>query len=214
LKPTPRFRRLSRWPLAALGALTLAGLLAGGCQTPPAPPASVSEAPVSDFKLREGDVITVSFPAAANLDAPAQTIRQDGKITLAVVGEVTAAGLTPAELQTKLLGLYADQLQSKEVMVTLVSSAFSVYVDGAALRPGKVTSDHPLTVMEAILEAGGFDYGRADTKRVVVMRHTYRSTKYDYITLNLQSVIDGKQRDLFYLTPGDIVHIPEKFAWF
>jgi len=199
---------------SALVLLTL-GLLGGmaGCQTAP-PPVSTLEEQHAEITLREGDVIRVSFPGAPNLDSAPQAIRRDGKITVGMVGEITAAGLTPTELQNQLLAKVSDQLLSKEVLVTVESSSFAVYLDGPVLRPGKVTTDHPITVMEAIMEAGGFDYDRADTRNVTIMRHKGDGKSYTYITLDLKRVLNGEQKDLFYLEPGDIIHIPQKFSWF
>jgi hypothetical protein len=68
--------------------------------------------------------------------------------------------------------------------------------------------------MEAIMEAGGFDYQRADTENVTVLRHKGEGKQYLYYTLNLKRVLDGDQKDLFYLDPGDMVHVPQKFSWF
>jgi len=194
--------------------LTL-GLLGGitGCQNAPTPISSLEEQH-AEITLREGDVIRISFPGAPNLDGQPQPIRRDGKITIGIVGEVTAAGLTPTELQNQLLAKLSDQLLSKEVLVTVISSTFAVYVDGPVLRPGKIIADHPITVMEAIMESGGFDYQRADTKHVTVLRHKGQGKDYLYYTLDLKQVLDGEQKDLFYLEPGDMVHVPQKFSWF
>jgi protein involved in polysaccharide export with SLBB domain len=193
-------------------ALALLAVMAG-CQTPP-PPTSALDEQKAEITLREGDVIRITFPAAPNLDTQPQPIRRDGKITVSPAGEVTAAGLTPTQLQDELISLLGSQLLSKQIIVSVVSSTFEVYVDGPVARPGKITSDKPITIMEAIMESGGFDYTKANTKKVMVIRHKPQSKDYTYYTVNLQDVLDGKQRDLFYLAPGDMVHVTEKFNWF
>ncbi len=58
------------------------------------------------------------------------------------------------------------------------------------LRPGKISSDHPITALEAIMEAGGFDYTKANLKNVKVIRQEGSQTK-NYI-LNLKRVMEGK----------------------
>jgi len=184
-----------------------------GCQSLPQPTSSL-EAQQAEITLREGDTIRVTFPGAPNLDTPAQPIRRDGKIAVTLAGEVNAAGLTPTELQNQLLAKVGDQLVRKEVTVTVVSATFSVYVDGSVQKPGKVSSDHPITILEAIMESGGFDYEKADMKKVTIMRHNIKDKSYTYYTLNLKVVLSGEQKDLFYLQPGDIVHVPQKFTWF
>jgi protein involved in polysaccharide export with SLBB domain len=98
------------------------------------------------------------------------------------------------------------------VTVEVESSSFPVYVTGAVLRPGKITSDHPITALEAIMEAGGFDYTKANLKAVEVVRQEGDQTK-NY-TLNLKLTMEGKVNKPFYLKPSDIVYVPEKFSWF
>ncbi|MDE0770100.1 MAG: polysaccharide biosynthesis/export family protein [Opitutaceae bacterium] len=85
--------------------------------------------------LIEGDVILISFPAAPDLNT-SQKIRRDGRITLPLIGEVEVSGLTPTELETALLALYDKQLVTKEVSVTVTSSSWTFYVNGAVLSPG------------------------------------------------------------------------------
>jgi protein involved in polysaccharide export with SLBB domain len=202
--------------LAALGLGLLTAIT--GCQTP------YSEAPVEQTRnqpeaskppevqtVGEGDVLRISFPGAPNLDT-AQQIRRDGRITLSMVGEVIAAGLTPTELEKELIRLYSSQLLSKEVTVTVISSSFVVFVTGAVIHPGKIVSNHPISALEAVMEAGGFDNTRADLKAVVVIRQEGGQTKK--YSVNLKLVLEGKQSEPFFLKPSDIVYVPVKFSWF
>jgi len=161
--------------------------------------------------LREGDVVKISFPAAPTLDT-VQQIRRDGKIVMPLTGETQAAGLTPAELEQKVIDLYASQLTTKQAVVTVQSSTFPVFVTGAVLHPQKVLSDHPMTVLEAIMEAGGFDYSTANLKAIRVMRQ--EKDRVETFKLNLKPVMEGKESEPFYLQPSDIIYVPEKFSWF
>jgi polysaccharide export outer membrane protein len=217
---SPRSDRIpidgGRWP--RLSAIALAvGMLAifGGCETPPSAASeaapSGSARPVEAFTLQEGDVLKISFPGAPNLDST-QTVRRDGKITLALVGELVAVGRTPTELEQELLKLYSTQLVTKEVSVMVVSSSYAIFVSGAVLHPGKILAERPLTALEAIMEAGGFDNAKADMKAVKVVRQEGGGTK-NYI-LNLKTILDGKSSESFYLKRSDIVYVPEKFSLF
>ena len=161
--------------------------------------------------LREGDVLKITFPGSPSLNTVV-TIRKDGIIQLPLVGEVKAAGETPAGLDQKLVDLYAPQLTTKQVSVEVQSAAYPVYVTGAVLRPGKIMTDHSMTALEAVMEAGGFNYAVADTKHVVVIRQEAGGTK-NYI-LNLKAVMDGKTGTPFYLKPADILLVKEKIVWF
>ena len=188
-------------------------LFSTGCQTPDGNlKAVVGQQKTEALTLREGDVIKISVPSAPNLDT-VQTIRRDGRIALALLGEVQAAGLKPSEFQDELVKLYAPQLVSKEVIVSVVSSSFPTFVSGAVLRPGKIVSDHPLTALEAIMEAGGPDYAKANLKAVVIIRQEAGGRTQNY-TLNLKLVLEGKQNKPFYLKPADIVYVPEGFNLF
>ena len=207
-------------PLLLAGTALFAVLLFAGCKSSEPSSAELAEARAAQahsgqaadpLLLREGDTVRLNFPGAPNLNA-IQAIRRDGKLALALVGEVQAAGMTPADLEKNLLELYGPQLQTKELTVTLESSAFPVYVTGAVLKPGKVVSDHPLTAMEAISEAGGFDMNKADLKNIRVIRND--GSKTEYFTLNLKAYIAGKNTYIFHLKPSDILFVPERFVWF
>ena len=196
----------------------MAGLLAAvtmflaGCATESLPPADANGKDGSDLIiLREGDVVKITFPGSANLDTQ-QQIRRDGKITLPLVGEVEAVGLTPDGLKQKVVELYGTQIASKEVNVSLQTSTFPVFVNGSVIHPGKILSDHPITALEAVMEAGGFDYNTANLKNVKVIRNEKGSLK-NY-RLNLKAILDGKSDQPFYLKPGDIVFVPERFQMF
>lgn len=198
-----------------LGVITLLAFTAG-CQIEPyntaAPQKDVAKQKSEALTLREGDVVKVSIPSATNLEA-VQTIRRDGKIALALVGEVQAAGLKPTELQAELVRLYGPQLVSKEIFVSVVTSTFSTFVSGAVLRPGKITTDHPLTVLEAIMEAGGPDFAKANLKAVTVIRQDENGRTKNF-TVNVKNMLDGSNKEPFFLQPSDIVIVPERFVVF
>jgi len=197
-------------------ALVAMGMLAG-CQTPLEPDGQAAKTNTLTAKtpeliiLREGDVVKVSFPGSPTLDT-SQQIRRDGRITLPLVGEVDAAGLTPTTLESNLVDVYAPQLSSKQVTVEVVSSSFPVYVTGMVLHPGKILSDHPISTLEAIMEAGGFDYSTADLKDVTVIRREGNVMK-NY-KIDLKAVLQGKKSEPFYLKPADIVYVPKRFSAF
>jgi polysaccharide export outer membrane protein len=204
-------RRAARWvSIAGIAGFVL--LACGGCQES----ASVMSAQESQKQpetqtISAGDVLKVAFPGTPNLDTT-QQVRRDGRVSLSIIGEVVVAGMTPTDLEKDLAKRYSGQLLSNEVNVTIVSSSFSVFVTGAVLRPGKLQPDHPMTALEAIMEAGGFDSNKADMEDVTVIRQENGGT-HNYI-LDLKKVVDGKSSESFYLKPSDIVFVKEKFSWF
>ena len=167
--------------------------------------------PTPVIALREGDMVRISFPGAKQLDT-AQQIRRDGKIVLPTFGEVQAAGLTPAALEKHIVDTFSSQLLTKEVAVTVDASAYPVFINGAVLRPGKIEPMRPITVLEAIMEAGGFDYARANLKNVRVIRT--EDTIVKTFVVDLRGVVSGEDIKPFYVKPSDIIFVPEKFTLF
>jgi polysaccharide export outer membrane protein len=174
--------------------------------------ATTNQAPANSDSLilKEGDSLRVSFPGTPSLNT-VQTIRRDGKITLDMVGEVAAAGLTPRALQEELLKRYGDQLVDKEIFVTVESSAFVVYVTGTVLRPGKLISDRRLSPLQAVIEAG-IDHGKANLKKVGVIRDL-PSGKRERFTIDLARQLKGLPTAPFTLETFDIIFVPERFSW-
>ena len=210
---TPRARA------RAIRLLLLTALLVGvaGCQQPQAvfsdlsPAGEVGVTPANatniSARLREGDVVKIAFEGDTNLTTTAK-LQLDGLINTPMVGDVKAVGRTVQELQADLMQRYKPLLKINEITVTLVSSAASVYLSGAVLRPGRIPMDRPLTVLEAIMEAGGFDHTRAKPSAVTVLR--IENGQQRHFPLNLKRMLRGDDSTPFYLKPFDIVHVPEK----
>jgi len=157
------------------------------------------------MKLVPGDEIEINFFGAPELNTM-QAIRRDGKISLQLVGEIMAAGKFPEELQDELRALYGKELQIKDVSVILRVPP-SVLVSGSVLVPGRVPLNRPLTVLDAIMEAGGFDPREAETKKVVLIRQ--EKGKYKGAVYNFKKALKGgKNNDTYYLQPFDIVYVP------
>jgi polysaccharide export outer membrane protein len=216
-------RNLSRASLVAAALALWAGTI--GCQSPnyvphlvppggshaSAPSASTTPQNTDSLLLKEGDTIHISFPGAPTLNST-QTIRRDGKISMDLVGEITASGLTPHGLEEVLLNKFADQLVLKQVSVTVQSSAFILYVTGAVQRPGELVSDRPLTPLEAVIEAG-IDHDKADLKHVTIIRDAGNGQRLKF-KRNLDNELRGRGTDSFALKPFDIIFVREKFSWF
>lgn len=179
-----------------------------GCSSPSLTPVSSEDAkPYRSVSLREGDAVRIVFPGAPSLNT-VQQVRRDGMITLDEGNEVMAAGKSPAQLQEEILTLYSARLVRKEVLVTVDSSAYPVFVSGAVLRPGKIMVTEPLTVVEAIMEAGGLDENRAQSKKVMVTRE--QDGVVSHYRLNVKDMLRGQSKTRFYLRPMDVVYVPTK----
>ena len=186
-------------------ALAVSAVLLCGCQTfPPSDfPEEFSIRPEAT-QLMPGDEIEIAFLGATDLNTT-QVIRRDGGITLKLIGDVQAAGLTPQKLQEELIKRYASQLQVKELAITLKTPP-PVFVSGAVLAPGRVDMKFPLTVLDAIMLAGGFNEEWAEFRKVLVIRN--ENGMHRTYTVNFGSLLTGGvEEKAFYLKPFDMVYV-------
>ena len=186
-------------------------IMLSACASGPVPVGPPAKVAPDVLILNPGDVIKLSFPGAPTLDTT-QQIRRDGRINLYLIGEVKASEKTPAEFERELMKVYSAQTRSEEIKVTVISSSFAVYIAGAVMRPGKISPERAITAFDAVMEAGGFDLSRADTKHVQVIRQEDGQVKT--YPLNMKAVLDGVDKEPFYLKSYDTVYVPEKFSWF
>jgi polysaccharide export outer membrane protein len=114
-------------------------------------------------------------------------------------------------LQNELAALYKPQLQNNEVLVAVESRAVPVVVSGAVLRPGKIVFERPATVLEAIMEAGGFT-PEANLKRVSVIRIVKGEHQTEFF--DLRPVLRGLPTRAAYVSGGDVIYVPEKLVNF
>ena len=182
-------------------------LFFAGCKTPePNGPVPGSSAQRSVL-LSPGDVVTISFAGTPELNQT-EKIRPDGKINLAQVGEVRAAGKTPEALQSQLTDLFRPKLRNASVLVGLQRTGSVVYVSGAVNRPGKVSMERPLTAFEAIMESGGFAPGLANPKKVILVRQ--QGGQQHTQVLDLSPALRNAPAEAFYLSPFDSLIVQEK----
>lgn len=191
--------------LLFLLALFAAGGFCAGCGA--AKKVETGKPAPEQLRLAPGDTIEIKFPYAAEFNE-IQTLRPDGNIVMPLVGEIRAAGKTPAELQSQLIRLHKDHLQHPELAV-IVRTLFNrkVYVSGQVNEPGLVEMPGRMSVLEAINEAGGFDMVTAKTSSVVLVR--YNNGKPVGHKLDLEDAIKGKDFEPVYLEPKDVVFVPQ-----
>jgi polysaccharide export outer membrane protein len=176
--------------------------LACGCQTP-LPPLPNPPGPYTAVRLSPGDVIKLTFAEESDLDQT-QKIRRDGKVSLPLIGEVTAAGKRVIDFQHELTRRYEDQLDNPEVLVILESGPASVIISGFANKPGKYVFDRPTTVYQAIMEAGGVsDYGSLNNIHLTRIINGVQRTE----SLNLRPSIRGQPIQPEYVKDGDVIYI-------
>jgi polysaccharide biosynthesis/export protein len=182
--------------------LVFAALACGGCQSP-LPPLPYPPGPKTAVRLSPGDVIKASY-ADETIPDQTQKIRRDGKVSLPLIGEVTAAGKRVIDFQHELVRRYEGQLENGEVLVTLENGSATVIVSGFANKPGAVTFDRPTTVYQAVMQAGGVsDYGSASNIHLTrIINGEQRSE-----TVNLRPTIRGESTKPKYVQDGDVIYI-------
>ena len=199
--------RGSRAGLCVYAFLVFVALACGGCQSP-LPPLPNPPGPRTAVRLSPGDSIKVAY-ADETVPDQTQKIRRDGKVSLPLIGEVTAAGKRPIDFQHELVSRYEGELENNEVLVTLETGTASVVVSGFANKPGTYTFDRPTTVYQAVMEAGGVsDYGSPSNVHLTRIINGEQRTE----TINLRSSIRGTPTKPKYVQDGDVIYIAR--SWF
>lgn len=160
----------------------------------------------SRIKLEAGDDLEVKFFHTPELNET-QTVSPDGCISLQLIGEVKVEGVTPIQLRDGLFQMYTPHLKDPDIVVIVRSyQNRRVFIGGQVISPGIVQMPGKLTLLEAIMQTGGFNLRKAEVRNVIVIRHM-DDKRYGY-SLDLKAALAGKATNPFYLEPKDIVYVP------
>ena len=155
------------------------------------------------YKIGPEDQLMIRVWKEQELSGPV-TVRPDGKITILLLNEVHAAGVSPMQLANTIReGLEEKYMKNPEVSVTVVKvNSKRYFIQGEVLRSGTFPLLVPTSVLEALVNAGGFREF-ADTKHIVIMRGDKR------LKFNYKDVIKGKKMDQnIQLENGDLIIVP------
>ncbi len=161
----------------------------------------------SDYVIGPEDllIITVWKNEALSRTLP---VRPDGKISLPLLHDVQAAGLTPMQLRDKLANALGEFLPNPEVAVTVSDvRSYRVSVLGEVQKPGVLQLKADTSVLEAIALAGGFrDF--ASPGKIMILRKDASGVTHK-IPFNYNRVVkDNKSQDNVTLKSGDVVVVP------
>ena len=134
-------------------------------------------------------------------------VRPDGRISLPLVQDLRAAEQTPVELKEQIEERLKEYVDSPNVTVIIEAiQSYRVYVIGQVQNPGSLTVEKPVTVLQALSLAGGFqEY--ADQSDITIVR-TY-GREHVVFEFNYKDVIKGKKTHLnILLRSGDVVVVP------
>jgi len=134
-------------------------------------------------------------------------VRPDGKISLPLLNDMQAAGLTPSQLAeelTKSLNKFVTNPQVTIIVTQINSQRF--YVLGEATRPGAYTLIPDMTILQALSNAGGFTT-YANAKKIYLLRQ--ENGKQQKLSFNYKDVISGKRTEQnIALKNGDTIVVP------
>ena len=175
---------------------------------PPVAPPVIPQGlpPPPGYVIGADDVLVVTFWRDRDLSGEV-TVRPDGKISLPLVNDIDAVGLTPEQLRDKVTEAARQFVEDPNVTVVVRTiNSRRVFVTGQVARPGPYPLTSTMTVLQAIAVSGGLsDF--AKQKSISVVRTEGRvTTRFRF---NYKDVLNGKNlRQNIELKPGDTIIVP------
>ncbi|MEZ4390739.1 MAG: polysaccharide biosynthesis/export family protein [Polyangiales bacterium] len=188
-------------PLALL--LLLAAPACRATLTGPWPPI---EATVQEYRIGPGDLIRVAVFGNNDLSSRV-TVRPDGRLTLPLLGEISATGKTVNDVTREITEGYRRFVQDARVAVIIEEvHSYRVFVLGRVTRPGEFEARTPLTITQAMALAGGTTRG-ANVDAIVVLRRgaNGRDERYE---VSMNDIVEGHTQQNFTLRTGDTIMVP------
>ncbi|MFQ6041363.1 MAG: SLBB domain-containing protein [Candidatus Poribacteria bacterium] len=167
-----------------------------------------STADVSEYIIGATDVLKISVWEQEQLSGTFP-VRPDGKITIPLLGDIQAAGLTPTDLSNEISQKLGKYLKSgAQVSVAVIEfNSQKISILGQVSQPGKYNFAIIPSIMEVLTEAGG-PLPTADLTSVKVFP---KEQSRRVITVDLDAVFKGEDiSPLPQLHPGDAIYIPPK----
>ena len=162
-------------------------------------------ATTAEYQIGPEDVLDISVWKNAELSRKVP-VRPDGRISLPLVNDIQAAGLTPGELRKQIATKLAEFVPTPEVSVVVQEvQSLKVSVVGAVKTPGRFSLRSPATVLECLALAQGLTEF-ANREKIVVLRQNGSTT--ERIPFNYRKVAEGSEQENFMVKAGDIIVVP------
>lgn len=192
--------------LLVVALASFAGAQAKTSSTPassPEKPPAASAGP--DYVIGPDDTLHISVWKEPDL-TETLPVRPDGKISMPLLNDVTAAGMTPTQLATSITEKLKKYVADPRVTVVVTAmNSQRVYMTGEVLHPGPTPLTPNMTVLQALAGAGFTQF--ANTKGIYVLRIV--DGKQQKIPINYKKLIRGEAVDQnILLKPGDTVVVP------
>lgn len=162
--------------------------------------------PSADYKIGPQDVVRVDVWKEPDITRTIP-VRPDGKISLPLLNDVQAAGLTAVQLATAIREGLTKYITSPQVTVTVTEiNSRRVYCNGEVMKPGAMVLLPNMTALQAISSCGGFTQF-ARIKNIYILRvEDGKQVQYPF---NYKDVVKGKRpEDNIVLQPGDVIVVP------
>jgi polysaccharide export outer membrane protein len=168
--------------------------------------ATLSPTPPPDYVIGPADVLSIVFWRDKEMSADV-IVRPDGRISLPVIGEIRAAGLTPEQLRSRITEAAGKYLEEPDATVGVKEiRSRNVFITGNVAKPAAYPLNGEMTVLQLIAVAGGLqEY--ADSKNIVIIQT--EGGRQQYRKFNYKDVIRQKHAaQNIVLKPGDTVVVP------
>jgi len=184
--------------------LTTPGL--GSASPPASGPGSEPSHEQGNYRIGPEDVLDIAVWNNASISRTVP-VRPDGKISLPLLNDVQAAGLTPMQLRDVLIKKLAEYMPTPEVSVIIREvHSFKVSVIGEVKTPGRHELKSGATVLDVLAMAGGLGEFAA-RGRIVILRTEGNTLKR--IPFNYNKVVSANgELENFLLMPGDVIVVP------
>ena len=167
----------------------------------------VAKSPSDDYVIGTEDVLAVSIWKEPEISRTVP-VRPDGKITIPLVGDIQASGLTPKKLQDNIaLGLRSYVASPEVTVIVQEVKSLKFNIVGQIAHPGSYPLSQPMTVLDAIAVGGGLkDFAKGS--HIYVLR-TDSSKSQTKLSFDYKQVIKGKKlAENVELRPGDTIVVP------
>ncbi len=197
-----------------MGIVALFTLFVPGCAAPPQvdPVPERTAQPVAEYRIGIDDVVAVSVWRNAELSVTGP-VRPDGMITMPIIGDVRAGGRTPAQVAEVIRGRLSEYIRDPQVAVSVVQLVSHTYltrvrVTGAVTQPISIPHRPGMTVLDAVLAAGGVTEFAAPNRTTLYRKQDGKSRAYPVYLKKI--LYQGELTTNFELMPGDIIAVPER----
>ena len=161
-----------------------------------------------DYRIGPSDVLTIRVRGHEDL-LQTVTVRPDGKLSLPLVGDLAAAGMTPVELQGRLesaLGEYINVIPGEVTVVVEEVRSYKVSVLGEVRNPGRFEFQIRVSVLDALAQAGGLTEFAASKNIVIFRTYLGEDEKLEY---NYERLVEARGTAAWVpVMPGDVILVP------